>query len=109
MNLSVCPAAVVAAPVDCVWELLSEPALYGEWMRRPPGRIVPEGKASPGQVVYIKVPKFAMKWAPTIQIKRVDPDRHQIQFLVDSPVGFRNDQTTTCAALDAVSCRVQFG
>ena len=31
MSITLCPAAVVAAPVEYVWELLSEPTLRDEW------------------------------------------------------------------------------
>lgn len=30
MTVSVCPMATVAAPVSAVWDVMSEPARYGE-------------------------------------------------------------------------------
>ena len=86
MGLTVCPAAVVAAPVESVWELLSEPTLYDVWWDARTERIVPEGKAAPGQ-----------------------PDKHQIQLHVTLPPGTVNETTITCTAIDTASCRVQFG
>lgn len=32
MGLSACPAAVVATPVEIVWEFLAHPARYAEWI-----------------------------------------------------------------------------
>ncbi len=105
MSISVCPAAVVAAPVEVVWEMLSEPALRDEWWDARTERVVPEGKASAGQVIYLK---NALGRHGTLKIETVDPQKHQIHWVL-SGLGVTNDQTTTCAALDPVSCRVQFG
>ncbi len=52
MGLNVCPAAVVAAPVENVWKLLTEPALRDEWWDARTDRVVPEGSAAPGQVIH---------------------------------------------------------
>ena len=108
MNLTVCPAAVVAAPVEDVWELLTDPLLRDEWWDTHTERVVPEGKASPGQVIYLKEPLLGRQLHATLKVEMVDPDRHQIQWVL-SGFGFTNHQTTTCTALDAVSCRVQYG
>jgi uncharacterized protein YndB with AHSA1/START domain len=109
MGFTVCPAAVVSAPVETVWELLSEPTLYDEWWDAHTERIVPEGKASPGQVLYAKTSAFGRKWDVTLRVERVDPEKHQIQFQVALPLRTINDTTISGAAIDAVSCRVQFG
>ena len=106
---SYCPAAVVAAPVETVWDLLSDPALRDEWWDARTVRVVPEGKASPGQVVHLEVSRLGIKLNRTITIEAVSPEKHQIQFTVGFPLGGVNNQTTTVAAIDADSCRVQFG
>ena len=105
MDLTVCPAAVVAAPVETVWELISDPVLRDTWWRARTERVVPEGKASAGQVIYLTNP---LGRHGTLKVERVDPEKHQIHWVL-SGLGVTNDQTTTCTALDAVSCRVQFG
>ena len=105
MGLTVCPVAVVAAPVETVWELLSEPTLRDEWWHAHTVRVVPEGKASAGQVIYLKNP---LGRHGTLKIETVDPEKHQIHWVL-SGLGVTNDQTTTCTAIDAVSCRVQYG
>jgi uncharacterized protein YndB with AHSA1/START domain len=109
MGFTICPRAVVAAPVESVWELLSEPTLYDEWWDAHTERIVPEGKASPAQTVYAKTSAFGRKWEVTLRVEKVDPEKHQIQFHITLPFGTINQQTTTCTAIDATSCRVQFG
>ncbi|MFL5659017.1 MAG: SRPBCC family protein [Ktedonobacteraceae bacterium] len=109
MGFTICPAAVVAAPVESVWELLSEPTLYDVWWDACTERIVPEGKASPGQVLYAKTSGLGRKWDVTLRVEMVNPEKHQIQLHVTLPLGTVNETTLTCTAIDTASCRVQFG
>src|SRR5947207_16004501 len=76
MGFTICPAAVVAAPVESVWKLLSEPTLYDVWWDARTERIVPEGKASPGQVLYAKTSGFGRKWDVTLRVARVKPEKY---------------------------------
>jgi len=109
MGFTLCPAAVVAAPVESVWELLSEPTLYDVWWDACSERIVPEGKASPGQMLYAKTSGLGRKWDVTLRVEMVNPEKHQIQLHVTLPLGTVNETIITCTAIDTASCRVQFG
>jgi uncharacterized protein YndB with AHSA1/START domain len=109
MGFTICPAAVVAAPVESAWELLAEPTLYDAWWDARTERIVPEGKASPGQVLYAKTTGLGRTWDVTLRVEAVHPERHQIQARVALPLGVVNHATITCTAIDTTSCRVQFG
>ena len=109
MVVSVCPAANVAAPVEDVWELLAQPLNYDKWWDAHLVRSVPEGPATPGQVSYATTRAFGKQWGVTFVVKSVKPDRHQIQLDVTLPLGLIDHATLTCTAVDAVSCRVQFG
>jgi uncharacterized protein YndB with AHSA1/START domain len=109
MGFTICPAAVVAAPVESVWELLSEPALYDEWWDACTERIVPEGKAVPGQMLYAKTSALGRKWDVSLRVERVNPEKHQIQLYITLPLGSVNHATITSTAIDPTSCRVQFG
>jgi hypothetical protein len=109
MGLSVCPATLVAAPVEIVWELVSQVALYDEWWDARTERIVPEGPATPGQMVYAKTPALGREWDVTMKIEMINPEKHQIQLHIALPLGIVNHETITCMPIDAASCRVQFG
>ncbi len=109
MGLSVCPAALVAAPVEIVWELVSQTALYDEWWDARTERIVPEGPATPGQMIYAKTVELGRKWEVTMRVEMVNPERHQIRLHIELPLGIINDETITCSLIDAASCRVQYG
>jgi hypothetical protein len=109
MGITICPVTMVAAPVASVWELLAEPTLYDVWWDARTQRIVPEGNAAPGQVIYAHASGFGRKWPVTLRVERIDPVQHQLQLQVALPLGLVNHATITCTPIDATSCRLQFG
>ena len=109
MSINVCPTAVVAAPVERVWELITEPARRDEWWDAHTVRVMPEGSAAAGQVVYLKSPTLGRQVDGTLRIEKVDPVKHQILWHLAGPLGIVVHQTTTCSALEAGSCYVQYG
>ncbi len=109
MAFNFCPADVVAAPVESVWELVSDPTLYDEWWDAHIERITPGGNASPGQVMHAKTSQFGRQWDLTIRVVNVNPERHQIQLHVNLPLDTINDATITITPIDTASCRLQFG
>lgn len=52
MGLSVCPLAIVAAPVEVVWANFTEWERYSEWADVRVKRAEPEGPAAAGQTVH---------------------------------------------------------
>ncbi len=108
MGINVCPAAVVEAPVESVWEILADTTLYEDWWEARAERIVPEGKAVPGQMIYLATSGLGRKWVMMLRIERVNPEKHQIQFHGEL-LGGISLNTITCTAIDAASCRVQYG
>jgi uncharacterized protein YndB with AHSA1/START domain len=109
MPVSVCPAAIVAAPVEDVWELLAQPSRYEEWADIHIERIVPEGPTVEGQTIYGSSSEFGKRWNVTLHIEKVNPDKHRVQFTVKLPFGIVDHVTITCTPIDAASCRVQYG
>ena len=108
MGLYLCPTAVIAAPVEKVWELITQPALRDEWWDARTESVVPEGSAAPGQVITLKPLPLAKMTRSTLSIERVDPLKHQIHWRLLGPA-IINDQTTTVTPVDAGSCLVQYG
>lgn len=54
MSVSVCPIAVIEAPVERVWKFLSEPANYALWWDAQTRSVTPEGPVQAGQRIYAK-------------------------------------------------------
>ena len=109
MPISVCPAAIVAAPVEDVWELLAQSSRYEEWADFHTETIVPEGPTVEGQTLYGSSSAFGKRWDVTLHIEKVNPDKHQVQFTVKLPLGIVDHVTITYTPIDAASCRVQYG
>jgi hypothetical protein len=109
MGLSVCPAAMVAAPIEMVWELVINPSRWGEWADVETVRIVPEGLASPGQMIYVTSSALGRTWHVSFKIEQVNPDKHQFRSLVTLPLGMRLYEDIICTSIHAGSCRVQYG
>jgi hypothetical protein len=101
MEVSVCPMAVVHAPVEVVWALLTDPAGYGAFWDLRVRRVVPPGPARPGQVVEGRPARLT--------IEAVDAARHQIRYTATLPLGLTSLNVLTCTPLDPASCRVAFG
>lgn len=102
MPISVCPATTVAAPAESVWELLSDLHLYDLWWDARLRRLIPEGKAAPGQIAYANM-------GMTFKVIAVDPERRRVQIDVALPFGIKDLATVTCTPIDEVSCHLAFG
>ncbi len=108
MGLSVCPAAVVAAPVEIVWQLL-QPARLSEWVD---GRVegpVPEGAPFVGQTFFVVSRAFGRDWRAEFKVEKVDAKRHQLAMHVKFPLGMQLHEHFSSTPIDAASCRVQYG
>ncbi|HEU5329651.1 MAG TPA: SRPBCC family protein [Thermomicrobiales bacterium] len=103
MDVSVCPMAVVRAPVETVWALLADPQGYGAFWDMRVDRVVPPGPARAGQVVE--------GWPARLTIDAVDAERRQIRFTTTLPrlFGLGALNVITCTPLDAARCRVAYG
>ncbi len=109
MGLSVCPAAIVAAPVEIVWGLLDNPERLDEWADGRVERVEPEGPTTPGQKFYIKTSAFGKSWHVAFAVEEVIPDEHILQMNVALPLGMTLHERLMCTPIDATSCRVQYG
>ena len=111
MGLSVCPAAVVEAPVEVIWANLVHWERYSEWFDRSlrPERIVPKGPASAGQTVYFGGRILGATLHFTFKIEEVDAERHEIGLHAYFPLRLQLKPKITCTPIDAISCRVQYG
>ena len=72
MSVSVCPIAIVAAPLEDVWALLTNPSSYDVWWDAQTDAIVPEGPAQPCQTVYAHTYGLARRWNITTVVELVD-------------------------------------
>ncbi len=80
MSLTVCPAAVVAAPVEVVWENLVQWERYSEWFSAnlQVERSEPEGPASIGQTINFGGKALGRTLHFLFKVEEVNPERHQL-------------------------------
>ncbi len=113
MSLTVCPAAVVAAPVEVVWENLVQWERYSEWFSADlrVERSEPEGPASIGQTIYFGGKAFGRTWHFIFKVEEVNPERHQLGLhaFFPFPFSFQMKPHIACSPIDATTCRVQYG
>ncbi len=109
MGLSVCPTALVAAPVEVVWENLVQWERYVEWADVQVERIEPEGSITVGQTISFTGKALGRTWRFTFKVEEVDPERHQLGLHVRFPFGLQEKPHIVCSPIDATSCRVQYG
>jgi|SRR5215469_14752924 len=109
MGLSVCPSTVVAAPLEQVWELLTNPEGFDSWADATLVAAEPDGAAQPAQKLHLVTGALGLKFAVTIDVLDVDAENHQLHFLVHLPFGVVNDETVTMADTGDGNTLVRFG
>jgi hypothetical protein len=105
--LSTCPIAVVHAPAERVWDLLSEPANYAQWWDAQTRAITPAGSARPGQHIEAQTTALGRQWNVNITVGHIDHPRRVIDLTTQLPLGIAVH--IACVPLDATTCRVSFG
>src|SRR5690242_11543912 len=109
MGLTVCPVAVVAAPVEVVWENLVHWERYAEWADVQVERVEPDGLASVGQTISFGGNALGRTWRFVFKVEAVDAERHQLGLHVVFPFGLQEKPHIACDPIDATPCRVQYG
>jgi hypothetical protein len=109
MGLTVCPAAIVAAPVEVVWANLVQWERYSDWADVQAERLEPEGPATVGQTIYFGGKALGRTWHFIFKVEEVNHERHQLGLHVFLPFGLQEKPHIACSPIDATTCRVQYG
>ena len=109
MAFSTCPIAVVHAPAERVWDLLSEPANYARWWDAQTRDIMPAGSAQPGQRIAAQTAALGRQWNVNITVEDIDHAARMIDLTTRLPFGITVHNHITCVPFNATTCRVSFG
>lgn len=109
MNVSVCPIAVIDAPLERVWSFLSEPENYALWWDARTTSISPAGPAIPGQKIQARSTALGIQWNVRILVEGLDQPRHQIHLKTLLPLGITVFNHITCTPLENTTTQVSFG
>lgn len=96
-----------AAP-DRVWKVLTTIERFGDWNDATFVSAEPPGPIAPGQVIHLAAPALGRKWALTIEVGEVDPQRRWIDLLIHLPFGVDNHERVTLTQTDAGGTLVRF-
>ena len=107
MNYASCPTAVVNAPADVVWRLLTEPAGWEGFYDVRITNVVPPGPAVIGQRIYGETGRY-LRFRLQFEFLKVDPAHHVLVFAVRLPFGISVREDMDCIPLNPTQCRVNY-
>jgi uncharacterized protein YndB with AHSA1/START domain len=93
--VNVCPAAVTSASPDRVWEVLTTPERFGEWLDARFVSASPPGPATRGQIIQLSAPSLGRRWPVELDVVDVDSQQRWIDILVHLPFGVDNHERVT--------------
>jgi Activator of Hsp90 ATPase homolog 1-like protein len=93
--VNVCPAAVTPASPDRIWEILTTPERFGEWLDAKFVSADPPGLVRLGQTIHLSAPSLGRNWPVTIDVGDIDPQRRWIDLRVHLPFGIDNHEHVT--------------
>jgi hypothetical protein len=103
-----CPTALVNAPIDVVWSLLTEPARWTEFFDIRVTRIDPSGPAVVGQRIYGETGPRFLRLGVTLEYTEIDAARRTIGLNVQLPLGITVREDLSCGAVGDAQCRVNY-
>ena len=109
MGITVCPIAVIAAPVGRVWSLVVDPVQWADWADAALEHVDPPGPTHAGQTFVVSSVGFGRRWRCHFMAEEVDEENHRLRVTARFPFGVVEHADLRCVALDAVTCRVTFG
>jgi ligand-binding SRPBCC domain-containing protein len=109
MTVTVCPAAIINAPIERVWSLLMDPWKWTDWSTARLETAIPDGPLHVGQRLYFSSRAFGRRWRAVTTVKGVAPERHSVDVDVSVPFGITNHEHLSVTSLPDGSTHVQFG
>jgi len=106
--VNVCPAAVTTASPDRIWNLLTTPERFGEWVDASFVSASPPGPARAGQVIRLSARSLGLRWLVWIDVIDVDPAHRWIDLVAHLPFGVDNHERITLTESDRGGTLVRF-
>jgi hypothetical protein len=106
--VSSCPTAVVDAPVETVWGLLTDPAGWSSVYDLRVIRVEPPGPARAGQRVFGESGPRWLHLPVTLTFTDIDVAERRLALDVQMPLRLAVREELSCAPLNERQCRVNF-
>lgn len=101
--------AVVEAPAEQVWGLVTDPEEFGSWADATLVGAEPPGRACAGQRLHLVTRALGRAFRVDMSVLEVDAERRRLHLLIHLPLGLVNDETITLAAAGDGRTVVTFG
>jgi hypothetical protein len=102
------PIEVVNAPIEVVWNLLTNPAGWGGFFDLRVLGVDPAGQAQVGQRVRAETGSRWLHLKFGFKFTEIDAWRHRLGLDVELPFGIRVREEIDCALVSVGSCRVNY-
>lgn len=107
-SLLACPTDIIAAPLDIVWKILTDPAGWDRFYDLRVHHVDPPGPAASGQRLIGESGPRWLRLGIMFAFTRIDAIRHEMEFDGRLPLGITVHESLNCVALDAERCRVNY-
>lgn len=101
--------AVVEAPVEQVWDLLTSPEHFDSWTDATLVGAEPPGRPHPGQQLRLVTSALGRAFRVDMSVLEADAEQRRLHLLIHLPLGLVNDETITIAPAGEDRTIVRFG
>ncbi len=108
MIVNVCPSSLAGVPRQRVWEVLTMPERFGEWVDAKVVAIDPPGPAQAGQHIELVAPSFGRRWPVSIDVEAVDREGRWLELTVRMPFDIVNHERVTLTEVDSGHTLIRF-
>jgi hypothetical protein len=106
MTYKSCPTAIVNAPIEVVWEILTEPAAWGAFFDVRIIDVQPKGSALVGQRIYAESGPRFLRLRLKFQFTEVNTVEHKLRLNIELPFSISVREDLNCIPLSCTQCRV---
>jgi hypothetical protein len=99
---------VIEAPIETVWDLLTNPAGWGGFYDMRVVKVDPPGPMTAGQRLIGETGPRWLHLDITFEFTRIDPEQHKLEFVGQLPFGLKVHEALDCTPLDGQRCRVNY-
>jgi Polyketide cyclase / dehydrase and lipid transport len=103
-----CPIAVVEAPIEVVWDLLTHMERWDDFYDLRVVHVDPPGAAVPGQRMRGESGPRWLHIGVSFEFQVIDEPHHKLEFDVHMPLGLTVHEVLDCVPLAADRCRVNY-